>query len=62
MLYLQILAVTASTLIAIYLLGIFFIGSFNIKARAASAWSLFLGIPVLALAIWLPLTFGWIGV
>jgi hypothetical protein len=61
MLFLQILSVVAATVFAVWLLGVGLASVFIMKAKPLLG-NLWLGIPLLALAIWLPFAYGWLPV
>jgi len=58
--FLQILAVLASGIIGIWIVGVFLIAAFSPKVKGIGILNLVIGIPLLALAVWLPFAFGWV--
>lgn len=61
MLFLQILLFVAVVICAIWVEGVGLVSVLNPSARALFG-NIFLGIPLVALAVWLPFAFGWIAV
>lgn len=59
MLFLQILAFVAAVVLAVWILGVGLVSVFLPKVRSMAA-NILIGIPLLALAIYLPFAFGWI--
>lgn len=56
----QILAFVAAVVFAIWILGVGLISAFHPRVKGHTG-NIFLGIPLVALAIWLPFAFGWVG-
>lgn len=59
MLFLQILAFVAVVVLSVWILGVGLVSVFLPKANTLGG-NILIGIPLAALAIWLPFAFGWI--
>ena len=61
----QILAFVASVAVGVVFIGAGFVNSWSVKVSSSlmNVWSnILIGIPLLALGVWLPFAFGWIPV
>lgn len=55
----QVLIFVAVAVLAIWVLGVGLISAFSLRA-VSQPWNIILGIPLTALAIWIPFAFGWV--
>lgn len=60
MLYLQILAFLASSVVGVMFIGAGLINSWHVRVTGNVWVNLIIGIPLVALGAWLPVAFGWI--
>lgn len=56
----QILLVVYAVVLAVWILGVGFVSVFHPRSKGTRGGNFIIGIPLAAVAIWLPFEFGWI--